>query len=178
MEDIRRRGSVVYFKKPKIIEEITPEVKKLERKILNLEKRGLKFIEKEKRKKGIIPTILRYEERGEKEYEKMEKIQRMRILKNQIRTLQENIGKMSYNQLLNELKTIDEDYAFIKERQAFVKKRDKTPEEKLIAFLQGQKPLEMDELVQVAKAHDLMKKMVLGQLVHKEREMKKLGKII
>jgi chromosome segregation ATPase len=174
--EIKRRGSVVYIKKPEALEDI---IGSFERGIHHLGKEYHEFIQKEeKKKKGILPTLIRLQERSEKDFESGMKASRFRHLRFNLDMILKEIPKMNYNQLLNTLKTIDEEYNFVKERQAELKKKKKSIDEKLVALLQQEKPMDEDERRLFESSHAKMKKTLLDNIVKREREIKKLGKVV
>jgi len=174
--EIKRRGSVVYIKKPEALEDI---IGSFEHGIQHLGKEYHEFIEKEeKKKKGILPKLIRFQERGEKDFESAIKAGRLRLLRYNLINVLKEIPKMNYNQLLNTLKNIDEEYNFVKERQAELKKKKKTIDEKLVALLQQEKPMDEDEKQLFESSHSKMKKTLLDSIVKKERQIRKLGKVV
>jgi hypothetical protein len=174
--EIKRRGSVVFIKKPEALEDI---IGSFESGIHHLGKEYHEFIQKEeKKKKGILPKLIRFQEKGEKDFEEGIKAGRLRLLRYNLTNVLKEIPKMNYNQLLNTLKSIDEEYNFVKERQAELKRKKKTIDEKLVALLQQEKPMDEDEKQLFESSHSKLKKVLLDSIVKKERQIKKLGKVI
>jgi hypothetical protein len=58
------------------------------------------------------------------------------------------------------------------------KEKDKPIEEKLLEALQGRDIYDKEEMSKIRKTYKKMKELLLKQMVKKERELIKLGKII
>jgi len=184
--EIKRRGSVIYIKEPRVITEIKPKLKIFEKELEDIEKRGERFIHKEERKKkGILPKIIRLEEKiekkfgeGEKEFSESFKIMRMRQTQKGVEDFLKNVKNLNYQQLMNRLKQLNEEYEYVKSREAKIKRKKTTWDEKILAEFEGAKPMDKDELKAFENAHFAMKKALLENIVKKERGIKRLGKII
>jgi hypothetical protein len=183
--EIKRRGSIIYIREPHIFKTITPRLKKIEKKLEYIEKKGEKLIHEEERKKtGILPKIIRFEEKisrsmGESERALSESLKQSRIrqAQRQVNEFVKNVKSLNYDQLLNQLKRLNEEYQDVKSREIELK-RKKTPIEKFGEILGGGEPMDKDELRAFEKSHIIMKKALLENIIKKKREIKRLGKII
>jgi TolA-binding protein len=170
----KRKGYEIIIKKP--------ELAQLERKIV-------KEIHEEERKKGFLPAVFRLAEKAykkeeeiEKHFEEASRQQRFRELEKNLKLLEGNVGKMSYKELQKELDEINYEHETIEKTQKQIEmekgEKDKPIEEKLLEALQGRKAYSREEMKKFRETYLKMKELLLKQIVKKELSMKKLGKII
>jgi hypothetical protein len=184
--EIKRRGSIIYIREPHIFKTITPRLKKIEKKLEYIEKKGEKLIHEEERKKrGIIPKVLRFGEKiekkfgkGEEEFARASQLMRIRQMQLEVNNFLKTIRGMDYLQLLDKLKSLNKEYDYVKKSQAEIKRKKITLDEKLWALIEQEQPMGKDEMKAFENAHSVMKKSLLENILKKERQIKKLGKII